>query len=1295
MITEKGNWILGIDPGTNSTGICTLKNNEGIYTVDTYQSVLYPRADRCADRRSHRSSRNNHIRCQKRKNELNRIFKNEIRKVDKDFFIKFKQQSYRECDKLNRIQNFELFDYDDYSNKEFLKSYPTINHLIMDIIHDTVKKDKYYILKVYYCLYYFMQKRGHFNLIGISEENTTDTLKIFEQLSFISDDLSIDWLTDRSIFEDIYFNHSKKRLEKLKELKTMNFCNSRQKEEIIKALLSMNFKMKYFFSDVDGSLNFKDSKIDEQLEDLKGFLSDDEFEFIEVLKIYHDSLIIADLLKNYNYLSELRISIYNKFHDDLKNLKYIMHLYENNKDYTLFFRKDNKSGYAGIFGKNRNDIIKYIKLKLELYSSYEISEEQKELISKMLSDIENDNFLNTINSSANSYIPMQLHLKEVKAILNQAKKYLPFLNEITDHSEYTNKEKIISLFSYKTPYYLGRDNHFEWELTEDIYCNVQKEYMNHLISKCTYFIDRPVLPRRSLLYEKYCVLNEINNIKINGRLISVELKQDIFNNLYKTKKSVTLNSIKKYLLVNHVITETDIISGLPNSLSCLNTYHKLNSIFNLENEIEYNRAENIVLLKTIYGKEIQNFINACKKENYTDEEIEKIKSISFEGWGKLSKELLTCKAYSLKTNEEITLIDALWMTNYNFNELIYSSDYTFSEKINTNYKFLENKNIFNIKYEDIAHFQYTNDVNRMLWINIKLIKDEIIKNNSFPQSIFIESPRGIDGSSDNKEDRYKKISDIYKNILSSLNKKDPKYLEIKHLQDELEHYKEIIKISQKVYLYFLQCGREFYGNGEKLCINDIKLYQKDHIVPNSVIHSNELSDLVLTKEIYNESKGANYPLSIAQKNPNFFITKEAKDNWYFCFKYGLIDDIKYNRLMRTEELTPDDITKFKNNQLVSTSQATKYIFTILNYLLADTNVKFVKASKVSNFRKEYRFIKDREINHFHHAEDAVLIAILGNNIYQDPYFDGRKNIYSNGCKTWDKEKSIISIKNIFNKNAKVITKVYNPSGSLYDMSIIKNNDQNMTAPIKRSGPLSNKEYGVRSSLKTAGACYITHEEKGQLKHTYVRIPLIQYQDFKNLGAKQFCENLGYYNVSVIRPFVRINDIIYYNQYPYRFGGFTKNRIILKSAAEYRFPNNLKPYISEIKRVTNYLDYPVDLNDADKKMLIKNKEYPYPFKKDNNITKEKNLEVYKLLIYEFSEGFFKNKINNPIQKLIENYDHFMNLNLVEQTMQLAALLHLVSSDNFHKLDKICKNKKGLDLNILEICSTSTSICASWN
>ena len=64
-----------------------------------------------------------------------------------------------------------------------------------------------------------------------------------------------------------------------------------------------------------------------------------------------------------------------------------------------------------------------------------------------------------------------------------------------------------------------------------------------------------------LLYSKFCVLNELNNVKIDNRHLSRDTKKKIIDTLFKNKKKVTIAMLKEFL--KHEGISVDIITGLP------------------------------------------------------------------------------------------------------------------------------------------------------------------------------------------------------------------------------------------------------------------------------------------------------------------------------------------------------------------------------------------------------------------------------------------------------------------------------------------------------------------------------------------------------------------------------------------------------------------------------------------------------------------------------------------------------------------------------------------------------------
>jgi len=116
------------------------------------------------------------------------------------------------------------------------------------------------------------------------------------------------------------------------------------------------------------------------------------------------------------------------------------------------------------------------------------------------------------------------------------------------------------LLTFKIPYYIGpiNDNHKKsfpdrcWVVKKEkspsskvapwnFFDHIDKEktaeaFITSRTNFCTYLVGESVLPKSSLLYSEYTVLNEINNLQIiiDGKNIcDIKLKQKIYEDLLK------------------------------------------------------------------------------------------------------------------------------------------------------------------------------------------------------------------------------------------------------------------------------------------------------------------------------------------------------------------------------------------------------------------------------------------------------------------------------------------------------------------------------------------------------------------------------------------------------------------------------------------------------------------------------------------------------------------------------------------------------------------------------------------
>ena len=156
-----------------------------------------------------------------------------------------------------------------------------------------------------------------------------------------------------------------------------------------------------------------------------------------------------DILNGRKYISETFIEKYDKYGKDLNLLKQVYKKYFN-REYNDMFRKEGIDNYVAYNGKSKGKTYKrctpevfFAKLKKSIDKLPDEYEKKIEIKKKL----EEGTFLRKLNVTDNGAIPYQLHQNELIEILNNQSKYYKTLKE--------NKDKILDLFSFRIPYYVG------------------------------------------------------------------------------------------------------------------------------------------------------------------------------------------------------------------------------------------------------------------------------------------------------------------------------------------------------------------------------------------------------------------------------------------------------------------------------------------------------------------------------------------------------------------------------------------------------------------------------------------------------------------------------------------------------------------------------------------------------------------------------------------------------------------------------------------------------------------------
>ncbi len=1292
-------YYLGLDMGTSSVGWAVTDENYNLLRAkgkDLWGIREFDEAKTAVDRRTHRISRRRHQREQVRIGLLKSYFEDAIKGVDPYFYQRLDNSKYHLEDKDVEVCNVNgIFNDEEYTDKEYFAEYPTIFHLRKELIRNENAKI-HDVRLVYLALLNMFKHRGHFLNAGLGDGTDERALgEVYQQfvvsLSDVSD-IVFQTGVDASAIEHVLSSREYNRTRKSEELSKILCVDSKDKKKAayIKAICGLKVNVRLLFEDIiidddkKIELCFSDTSYEDNKQEVMDVLGDDRYQVVELMKEIYDIGSLAGIMKGYSYLSEARVAEYEKHKKDLACLKKVIKEYKSSSDYNMLFREEidgTYSAYVGSFnsgkksrrgakGRKSDDLYKTIKKMLK-----DVPEDEDVLYIK--NEIDKETFLPKQLTSSNGIIPNQVHAKEMKKILSNAEEYLPFLKEI-DESGLTVSERILKLFSFQIPYYIGPTSEksktgwvvrketgqvLPWNINEKIDVNATSEqFIRRLVRRCTYIEGQEVLPKASLEYESFCVLNEINNIKINGEKIPVELKQDIFNVLFKKGKKITRKQLISYLIANGNIEDESQISGIDISINnSLSSYGKFKAVLgdDIDNDSNKHMVEEIIRWCTIYGDSKSLLKERLDKyaDKLTPEQIKRILGFKFKDWGNLSKELLELSGCDKSDGEAKSLIRMMWDTNYNFMELINDERYTYkSELLARQNKAL--KSLVDIEPEDLEGYYFSAPVRRMIWQTILIIKELTEVLGAPPKRLFVEMTRKPDDKKQRTISRKQKFLDLYK----SIKKEDKDWKGIIEKADQDGTLR-----SKKMYLYLTQKGRCMY-TGKPIDLADLfndNMYDIDHIYPRHYVKDDNIdNNLVLVYKPENARKSDDYPLDI-----NIYNTQ--KNMWRELRASDFINEEKYNRLIGRNAFTDEQKAGFIARQLVETSQGVKGVTEILKQLLPEPQTKIVysKASNVSEFRQKRDIPKSRLINEFHHAHDAYLNIVVGNVYYvkftQNPlnfiskeYNQNKeKNRYNlskmfdwdvtrGGEIAWVAQKdgnagTIATVKKMLAKNTPLMTRYnFEEHGGLANETLYsaKKASGDGYIPFKATDEKLHDvtKYGGFTSVSTAYFFLVEHEQKGKKVRTIETVPVYMKAKVEQTRGElvKYCEEkLGLCNPRICIPKIKIQSLVKINGYFAYISGRTGNQIILRNATNLCLKPEWTSYIKKLEKCSNTGAY------------------------DDVISTDGNIKLYKELQEKFVNGIFKNRPNPVGTKLVSGFDIFISLDLAKQCEVLLSILSL--------------------------------------
>lgn len=995
---------IGLDIGTSSVGWCVTDEENNIIKYKNkhlWGSRIFDEAQTKASTRLLRGVRRREQRRKERILILQELIGDEVKKVDSNFFQRLDSTKLTAEDKVN-LGCFKSDENILENESEYYKKYPTIYHLRNDLVKNTEKFD---IRLVYLSIHHIIKYRGNFLYEG--ELNSINDAKIDEKIKdlieFISqknENITKNTI-DETVQEIIEISKDKSlakadKKDKMMELFDYDSNNKKIIKSFIQAILGYKFDLNsiFMYQDKEQKIAFSEEITNEdEIITLLG----DSLDYYEELKAIYDYWEVLDeILSGAKCISEAFIHKYENYKSDLKLLKNTYKKYLTNKDYNNMLRKyydkdakENKNNqyinnYVAYNGKNNLETNAKCKqedfYKLLLNELKRIPEDcnERKIIEQKIA---NKDFLIKLNTVSNSAIPYQLNKNELEIILNNQGKYYECISE--------NKDKILSLLTFRIPYYIGplkqendeakfgwlvrnsnekiRPWNFERIVNED---KTAEKFILRMTNKCTYLPTEDVIPKESLLYSKFTVLQELNNIRINNRKLSKDAKIDLIENIFKKDSKITKKKVVEYYLKNGFEKcEIDGLQDGENFMSNMKSYVDLTRI--LGREIVENNdedCETIIYYITIFedNKILKRKIEREFKEKFdlTKEQINKLSKLRYKGWSRLSRKLLV--GIKSKDNHE-SIMKKLLNNNENFMQIINNDQYGFNKIIEEALPKVNGK----IKYEDIEEIPTSPANKRAIWQAIKVVQEITKLMNNNPKNIYIEFARNED-EKQMKDTRVDSLKKKYSAIESQTNLFSAE--DLKRLKGLDSKY----TLTEKEFLYYLQGGKCLYS-GEKLNFDEISKYEVDHIIPQHFIKDDSIDNKALVKKIENQRKSG----SILIK-PDII---NARINWWTELKEnGLMSAKKFNALTRRNDILEEEATnRFVNRQLVETRQITKYVSNLLNNYYKDTTVYALRAELTHGFREKYSIYKNRNVNNFHHAKDAYIISAIGNTLDNNWY----------------------------------------------------------------------------------------------------------------------------------------------------------------------------------------------------------------------------------------------------------------------------------------------------------------------
>lgn len=1290
-------YFLGLDIGTDSVGYAAADENYGLlkfHGEPMWGVTLFDEAQLNQERRTFRTARRRLDRRQQRVDLLGELFASEIAAVDAKFFLRMQESALYRSD---TDSEYTIFDDETYTDVEYHRNYPTIHHLICELMTSDKPHD---VRLVYLACAWLVAHRGHF-LSTVSAEHIdqlTDFGTVYQELTeslfSISNDSPLPWRRD---CQDELGTLLKKKITvtgKYKAVSALLFPESKVPKEtdnypvnceiFWKALCGSKISAKDLFgAEAYTELaSFSLNSDDDVLFPILAEMEDDHAALLLRMKAVFDWSLLANALENSKSISESKVKIYERHKADLRILKYIIRKYAPEK-YAEIFRQvvpDNYVSYSGhckdaqkskVKSSNPEKFSKYL---LKIVNTITPDDADQDAFRDMKNRLELLAFLPKQKNTDNRVIPHQLYQWELNEILRRAEGYLPFLS-VRDSGGLSVSDKIRSVFTFRIPYFVGPLNvhsdkawvkfksethsrilpwNFDSQIDEDA---CEEEFIRRMTNTCSYLPGEKVLPKDSLLYHRFTVLNEINNLKIDGQPISVADKQKIYTELFSEQRKVTRKKLEGFMICNHIMEKGQSVSGIDeqikSDLKPQHDFHRLLSSGILSEE----QAERIIERST-YAEDKNRFTKWLRKEYsfLADNDIAYLSKLKYKDFGRLSGRFLCdlegCSKKS-GTGEAFSIIGMMWNTNLNLMELL-SDEYTFKENIEIIQKEYYSGKTMTLT-DRLDEMYISNAVKRPVIRTLEIVKEVVRAVGGHPAKIFVEMTRGATEDQKNKRTKTRKeqILELYEKCKGE---------DIRLLREQLDAMGEAADNrlqGDRLFLYFMQLGKCMYS-GRPIDIERIKgdTYNIEHIYPRAFVKDDSIiNNEILVESELNGQKSDTYPISEEIRHSMFGI-------WKYYHDIGLISDEKYKRLTRATPFTDDEKLGFINRQLTETSQSAKAVAELLKERYPDTEIVYVKARLASEFRQAFDLLKSRTFNDLHHAKDAYLNIVTGNVYdmkFSKRWFDVKREysmktevlftrpVVCGGKTVWDGKEMLDTVMKTVQKNNAHLTRyAFCRHGGFFDQMPVKAAEG--LIPLKNGLPT--EQYGGYN--RPAVSFFLLTKYRSGKKAEVMVLPVEHLCGNEVLSGEIGAADYAKRKIQAItgKPvdevsfplglrIIKINTVLSLDGFKVCIAGNAGGGrcIIPAPLMSFSADRNTETYLKRLEMF------------AEKKQ--KNPGYIYSAEYDK-ITAAENLSMYDLYLSKLENSIYGKRPNNQSEALKKGRTAFTALDIPQQVKTLLAI-----------------------------------------